>query len=121
MSKQGDMKKTAERREQLNLKGLVGICKEIPDERRQSGNWRHRLVDVLVICILGIICGCETWEEIWDYARAKRLFLWKALGFRHGIPSPSTMRRVMGMIKPEALERGYRQWAKPYIGSSLGK
>lgn len=115
------MKKRAQRKEQLNIKRLVGLCKEIPDERRHSGNWRHRLVDVLVICLLGIICGCETWEEIWDYAGAKRLFLWKALGFRHGIPSPSTMRRVMGMIKPEALENVYRQWVRPYIGSCLGK
>jgi len=105
----------------LSIKRLVGLCERIPDERRQSGNWKHRLVDVLVICLLGMICGYETWEEIWDYAQAKRLFLWKALGFRYGIPSPATMRRVMGMIKPEALEEVYREWVRPYIGSCLGK
>ena len=31
------------------------------------------------------------------------------------------MRRVMGMIKPGALEEVYRAWVKPYIGSCLGK
>jgi len=109
------------KKEELNIVRLVGLCKGIRDERRQSGNWRHRLSDVLVICILAVICGHETWEEIWDYGTAKRLFLWKALGFRHGIPSPSTIRRVMGMIKPEALEQVYREWVRPYIGSCLGK
>ena len=109
------------KKEVLNIVRLVGLCKRIPDERRHSGNWKHRLSDVLVICLLGIICGHETWEEIWDYAKAKRLFLWKRLGFRHGIPSPSTMRRIMGMIKPEALEEVYRQWVKPYIRNCIGK
>lgn len=115
------MKKKGTREKELSLKRLVGLCKQIPDERRHSGNWRHLLSDVLVICLLGMICGHETWEEIWDYAKAKRLFLWKTLGFRHGLPSPSTMRRVMGMIKPKALEGVYRQWVRPYIGSCIGK
>lgn len=103
------MKKKAKRENALSLKRLEGLCKGIPDERRHSGNWRHRLADILVICLLGIICGHETWEEIYDYATAKRLFLWRRLGFKHGIPSPETLRRVMGMIRPEALEDVYRQ------------
>lgn len=121
MSKQPGMSKSKDRKETLSINRLVGICRKLPDERRHSGNFRHRLTDVLVICLLGMICGYETWEEIWDYARAKRLFLWRTLGIRYGIPSPSTMRRVMGMIEPEALEEVYREWVKPYIGSCLGK
>ena len=109
------------RQEHLTLKRLQVLCDQIPDARRQSGNYKHRLSDVLILCLLGMICGYETWEEIWDYAKAKRLFLWRALGLTHGIPSPSTMRRVMGMIRPEDLERVYRQWVGPYIGSCLGK
>lgn len=109
------------RKDELSIKRLVGLCRRIPDERRQSGNWRHRLGDVLVICLLGMICGYETWDEIRDYAEAKRLFLWRRPGFRRGIPSASTMRRVMEMIQPEALESVYRQWVRPYVGSSLGK
>jgi len=99
----------------------MGLCKSIPDERRQAGNFKHRLVDVLVICLLGIICGYETWDEIRDYAQAKRLFLWQELGFRQGIPSSATMRRVLGMIKPAELENVYREWVNPYVGSCLGK
>jgi len=78
-------------------------------------------VDVLVICLLGIICGYETWDEIRDYAKAKRLFLWRKLGLKRGIPSAATMRRVLGMIKPAELESVYREWVRPYIGSCIGK
>lgn len=45
----------------------------------------------------------------------------QVLGLRHGVPSPSTMRRVIGMIKPEALEQVYREWVKPYVGNCIGK
>jgi len=109
------------REKQLSIKRLIGLCKRIPDERRQSGNFKHRLVDVLVICLLGIICGYETWDEIRDYAQAKRLFLWRKLGLKRGIPSAATMRRVLGMIKPVELESVYREWVRPYIGSCIGK
>lgn len=108
-------------KKKLHINRLIELCQKIPDERRQSGNWKHRLVDVLVVCLLGMICGYETWEEIRDYARAKRSFLRRNVGLKGGIPSPSTMRRVMGMIKPEELENVYREWVKPYIGSCMGK
>jgi len=46
------------RKKELTLKRLVALRKQIPDERRQSGNCRHRLSDVVVICLLGtLICG----------------------------------------------------------------
>ena len=109
------------REKHLSIKRLVGLCKRIPDERRRSGNFKHEMVDVLVICLVGIICGYETWAEIRDYAQAKRLFLWRHLGLKRGIPSAATMRRVLGMIKPAELESVYREWVKPYIGSCLGK
>lgn len=110
-----------QRREILSLERLKELSKQLPDVRRQRGNWRHNLVDILVICLLGMLCGYETWGEIYDYGRAKKRFLRKLLGLRHGIPSPSTMRRVMGMIKPEALEQVYREWVKPYVGGCIGK
>ncbi len=109
------------KKEQLTIKRLVELCRKIPDTRRQSGNWRYPLWEVVGICVLGIICGYETWEEIWDYAKAKERFLERVLSLQQGIPSPSTMRRVMGMIKPEALEEVYRAWVRPYIGSCLHK
>ncbi len=57
---------------ELSLDRLVELIEDnIPDPRRPGGNIRHKLVDLFVIILLGIICGCETWIDIEDYAKAK--------------------------------------------------
>ena len=57
------MKKVKE----LSLDRLVEPIEDnIPDPRRPGGNIRHKLVDLFVIILLGIICGCETWIDIED-------------------------------------------------------
>ena len=62
------MKKVKE----LSLDRLVELIEDnIPDPRRPGGNIRHILVDLFVIILLGIICRCETWIDIEDYAKAK--------------------------------------------------
>ena len=62
------MKKAKE----LSLDRLIELVEDnLPDPRRPGGNIRHKLVDLLVIVLLGVICGCETWIDIEDYVRAK--------------------------------------------------
>lgn len=109
------------RKDQISMKTLLGLCKRIEDPRRRWGNKRHELTDVLVIALLAIICNCENWEEIRDYGRTKREWLRTFLPLSGGIPSESTFRRVFAMLLPESLEQVYRQWVMPYIGSCLGK
>ena len=79
------MKKVKE----LSLDRLVELIEDnIPDPRRPGGNIRHKLVDLFVIILLGIICGCETWIDIEDYAEAKeewlKTFLERYISETHG-------------------------------------
>ena len=39
----------------------------------------------------------------------------------NGIPSETTLRRVFSLLKPESVERVYREWIRPYIGSCMNK
>lgn len=109
------------RREHITVKRLVGLCKRIEDPRRPWGNKLHELTDILVTAVLAMVCGCESWEEICDYAHMKRNWLRTIIALPNGIPSEATFRRVFARIQPEALENIYRQWVKPYVGSCLGK
>lgn len=109
------------RRAYVTVKTLMGLCRQIEDPRRRWGNKRHELTDILIIALLAIVCGCESWEEIRDYGRTKKGWLETFLPLTGGIPSESTFRRVFAMLKPESLEKVYRQWVLPYIGSCLGK
>ena len=52
------------RTEYLTVKRLVGLTEIIEDPRRRYGNRRHELADILVITLLAVVCGCETWKDI---------------------------------------------------------
>lgn len=105
----------------LSLDRIMELFEEIPDPRRPGGNIQHKLVDLLVIILLGVICGCETWIEIEDYAHAKYEWLKTILELPGGVPSNDTYRRLMTRILPQKLEEAYRQWVLPYVGGCIGK
>lgn len=105
----------------LSLDRIMELFEEIPDPRRPGGNIQHKLVDLLVIILLGVICGCETWIEIEDYAHAKYEWLKTILELPGGVPSNDTYRRLMTRMLPQKLEEAYRQWVLPYIGGCIGK
>ena len=105
----------------LSLDRIMELFEEIPDPRRPGGNIQHKLVDLLVIILLGVICGCETWIEIEDYAHAKYEWLKTILELPGGVPSNDTYRRLMTRMLPQKLEDAYRQWVLPYVGGCIGK
>ena len=105
----------------LSLDRIMELFEEIPDPRRPGGNIQHKLVDLLVIILLGVICGCETWIEIEDYAHAKYEWLKTILELPGGVPSNDTYRRLMTRMLPQKLEEAYRQWVLPYVGGCIGK
>ncbi len=105
----------------LSLDRIMELFEEIPDPRRPGGNIQHKMVDLLVIILLGVISGCETWIEIEDYAHAKNEWLKTFLELPGGVPSNDTYRRLMTRILPQKLEEAYRQWVLPYVGGCIGK
>ena len=109
------------RKKHLTLERLMQGCKRIADPRRTWGNKRHELTTILAIVLLGIISGCESWEEIHDYGEMKKEWLGRLLPMPNGIPSEPTFRRVFARIAPEELEQAYRQWVYPYVGSCYRK
>lgn len=109
------------RNELLDIMRLKECCVYLEDPRRQSGNYQHKLTDIFVIALTGIVCGCEGWDEIEDYAQTKQEWLKTYLGLANGIPSESTLRRVFSLLEPQSVERVYREWITPYIGTCINK
>ena len=105
----------------LDIMRLKECCVYLEDPRRQGGNYQHELTDIFVIVLTGIICGCEGWDEIEDYAQTKQEWLKTHLGLAKGIPSESTLRRVFSLLEPQSVERVYREWITPYIGTCMNK
>jgi len=82
---------------------------DIPDPRISRCR-KHKLLDILGLCLVGVICGCDSWVEIEEYGKEKETYLKRYFDFDNGIPSHDTIGRVMQMIKPESLHKSLIQW-----------
>jgi predicted transposase YbfD/YdcC len=89
---------------------LVEALRSVPDPRRQCNNLRHALVDVLVLGFCGVLCGCDDFVEIAQFARSKQDFFRRFLELPNGIPSHDTFRRVFQAVCPLALQRCLIGW-----------
>lgn len=83
---------------------------DIPDFRLQNHNFRHKLLDILVIAVLGTICGADGWTEINNFAVAKQDWLGTFLELPHGIPSHDTLGRIFAVLDPAVFETAFLAW-----------
>jgi len=73
---------------------------------------RHKLIDILVIAICGIICGAESWEDFEVFGEAKEVWFRKFLELPNGIPSHDTFRRVFARLNPTEFQHCFLDWVR---------
>ncbi len=94
---------------------LLDLFSDVPDPRINRTK-RHALVDIIVIAVLGIICGADTWVDIEHFGRAKETWLRRFLTLENGIPSHDTFGRVFARLEPDALHERFTVWLKRIAG-----
>lgn len=80
------------------------------DDPRLDRNKRHLLMDIITIALCATICGCETWEQIAAYGRAKQAWFKTFLKLPNGIPSHDTFYRVFSILNPPAFSQCFGRW-----------
>ena len=50
----------------------------------------HKLIDIVIIAICGVICGADSWVGIESYGKSKYKWLKQFLELPNGIPSHDT-------------------------------
>lgn len=73
---------------------------------------QHKLVDIIVIVVLGTLCGEEGWEGLSEWASDKQDYLGRFLDLQQGIPCPDTLRRVMERIDPDGFLKAFVDWSQ---------
>jgi predicted transposase YbfD/YdcC len=93
---------------------------ELEDPRIEK-NRDHLFINILVISILGVICGADNFAEIERYGIAKAEWLKGFLDLSHGIPSHDTFGRVFRMLDETALQRVFLEWTQSICEASEGE
>lgn len=81
----------------------------------------HPLVNILVIALLAVLCGADSFAAIERFGRAKKEFLADFLDLESGIPSHDTFGRVFASLDPSALQEAFRAWVASLVEVSKGE
>ncbi|PUV21587.1 ISAs1 family transposase [Sphingobacterium athyrii] len=93
---------------------------QFPDHRI-SRNKKHLLSDIIILSILGVLCGAESWDSIEAFGKTKLGFLKGFLKLPHGIPSHDTINRVFSGLRPKLFEKMFVEWAGSLKNESIKK
>ena len=84
------------------IKDMLTIVKKQNDTRYQP-NVRHKIEDIILITLFGLLAKCNEWTEIELFAKKKEKWLKKYLELPNGIPSHDTIQRVISILDPQSL------------------
>jgi len=87
------------------------------EDPRSHINRKHLLGDLIVICICGVLSGCDGPIAIGDWARAKRTWLTQHLELPHGVPSHDTIGRLLMALQPAAFQACFIEWIEAVMVS----
>jgi predicted transposase YbfD/YdcC len=97
--------------EENDLRDLESVFAQVEDPRIERTKL-HRLRDIIILAICGVICGVEGWVEIEEFGQAKEAFFTDLLDLPNGIPSHDTFGRVFALIDPKQFEASFVQWVQ---------
>jgi predicted transposase YbfD/YdcC len=79
---------------------------------RVVGRTRHRLIDLVVLAICGVIANCDDWPDIALFAKKRESWFKRFLALPGGVPSHDTFERVFAALDVAAFERCCVAWLR---------
>lgn len=101
--------------------GSIGCFFESLTDPRHTRNRKHRLVDIVVIAVCGIICGCDGPTAMHRWAMNRKDWLAQYLRLENGIPSRDCIRRLLMALKPQAFQQCFQAWIASAIPADTSK
>jgi hypothetical protein len=105
--------------EERDLRDLETIFAHVEDPRMERTKL-HRLRDIIIIAICGVICGADGWVGIEEFGKAKEAWFTELLQLPNGIPSHDTFGRVFAHIDPKQFEASFVEWVQGIASSIEG-
>jgi predicted transposase YbfD/YdcC len=114
ISKPGEMEMEDQQKQEIET-----LFAEVEDPRVERTK-RHRLRDIIILAICGVICGADGWVEIEEFGKAKEAFFTQWLDLPNGIPSHDTFGRVFSLLDPKQFEASFFHWVQGIASSIKG-
>jgi predicted transposase YbfD/YdcC len=83
--------------------------KDVPDHR-VAGMVTYPLNEVLLVTLVGVLCGADDWDVIELLGMEYLSWLKRFLPFKHGVPQAQTLRKIFRLLPPKVLEERFAAW-----------
>ena len=100
------------------LKALQAKFAEVPDSR-QLHKVLHRLDEVLMVALCAVLCDCDSFTDMEDFAHFQLLWLRSFLALDNGAPSHDVFRNVLLALRPQALLDILMSWCGELTGKHI--
>ncbi|MCE2468155.1 MAG: ISAs1 family transposase [Caldilineaceae bacterium] len=81
----------------------------------------HNLTDILVLSVLVVICGADSFVAIALFGQLNEAWLRTFLELPHGIPLHDTLGRVFARLDTARFEEGFRDWVQEALALTEGQ
>ena len=98
----------------MGINSLAEYFLGIEDSRDERGK-RHRLIDILVLAVIGFLSGFTDFTNMCAEFRYKEDYYTELLGLPNGIPSHDTFSAVFSLIDPIKFLTQFIKWINYYV------
>jgi predicted transposase YbfD/YdcC len=98
---------------------FLNHCKDLPDPR-QRGKVMYPLEEVLLLALLAVLAGAESFVDIARFGRMKLGLLHRFRPFRDGTPSHDHLGDIFAALDAEHFQRCFVSWVASLIGAPEG-
>lgn len=96
---------------------FLGFFKELTDPRQQA-KVLYPLKEILLLCLIAVLSGADSFVEIATYGKNKLDFLRRFLPFSNGTPSHDQIGDIFSAIDAEQFQNCFTFWVVSLTGAS---
>jgi len=86
---------------------------------RQQGKVVYPLREVLLLCLLAVLAGAETFADIARFGEKKLSLLRRFLPFRNGTPAHDHLGDIFAVLDAETFQRCFVSWVAAFTGAPV--
>src|SRR3989338_5329219 len=108
----------------MEMDGAIGegivfleYFRDLPDPR-QAGKVVYPLEEVLLLCLLAVLAGAETFTDIARFGTKKLELLRRFRPFRDGTPPHDHLRDIFASLDAEKFQRCFVAWVAARTGAA---